>query len=46
MAQGAKIVIVRIENDKEVLYEKLLEARRKLNGRIFFYRQSNPNNFQ
>ena len=38
--QGAKIVVVRLETDKVELFEKLLEARRKLTGRILYYRES------
>ena len=38
--QGAKIVVVRLETDKVELFEKLLEARRKLTGRLLYYRES------
>lgn len=44
--QGAKIVVVRLENDNEKLKERLMEVRRKFNDRIFFYYQSNPDVFQ
>ena len=38
--QGAKMVIVRLENDDKKVHDKLLEARRKLKGRILYYRES------
>ena len=38
--QGAKMVIVRLENDDKKVSDKLLEARRKVTGRILYYRES------
>ena len=34
------MVIVRLENDDKKAHDKLLEARRKLKGRILYYRES------
>lgn len=38
--QGAVLVVVRLENDSNKLLDKLIEARRKFEGRILYYRQS------
>lgn len=40
--QGAKAVVVRLENSSDELYFKLLEARRKVTGKIYFYVEGHP----